>query len=407
MTSSLPKGVGVDPGNTQFITREDVSFGGESGVRAANFLRQTPSLECISFTGSRTFVSVHAQVFSDILNLTTRLQELTLVNCDFPQNALFDFSGALKNNSTLTKLDLSNNKLEDQGATLLSAAIRTNAVLKTLHLRFCQVGDEGATHLLNSLKSQSSFLGICDLNHNTVSQSLLDQIKKQTEINRGKSRPQPPSSSSSSKGIIHKDRYRVSQADLLCDEDNAGLSPEYRERVIETRIKWLDSLPSSGGTHREVIPESYLLQAQVALRILLALTATLALAETYITLNTYSVNHLSAALLFTTLFVFLKQLPPILTTALKLNYHALSYDKMPDLIAALTMLFFRDPDNKLKLKLPYGSGAETILKWANERSFLVPIYKCYFPDNGIWGKFTIFPFKVEYDFDSPFSNEKK
>ncbi|CAF1129205.1 unnamed protein product [Rotaria sordida] len=58
---------------------------------------------------------------------------------------------ALRNNKTLTTLNLWGNEIKDAGAQHLADALRNNTTLTTLDLVDNQIGDAGAEHLADAL----------------------------------------------------------------------------------------------------------------------------------------------------------------------------------------------------------------------------------------------------------------
>ena len=95
------------------------------------------------------------------------------------------FCEALTANTTLTNLDLSENKIGDSGACFLSDAIKVNTVLTNLHLSGNRTGDSGAGFLSDAIKV-NTVLTKLDLSVNRIGDSgaasLSDAIKVNTVL---------------------------------------------------------------------------------------------------------------------------------------------------------------------------------------------------------------------------------
>ncbi|ORZ23693.1 hypothetical protein BCR41DRAFT_348998 [Lobosporangium transversale] len=77
------------------------------------------------------------------------------------------FVKSLKNNTTLTYLDLRSNAVKEIGALALSEALKSETTLKHLTLSGNQIGNEGALALSEALKSNTS-LTTLNLEHNRI-----------------------------------------------------------------------------------------------------------------------------------------------------------------------------------------------------------------------------------------------
>ena len=85
-----------------------------------------------------------------------KLQNLDLSERFVSEGDVVLVAEALKVNSTLTKLCLSDNGIGDQGATGLTEALKVNSALTVLDLDYNGIGDQGATGLAEALKVNSA-----------------------------------------------------------------------------------------------------------------------------------------------------------------------------------------------------------------------------------------------------------
>jgi Ran GTPase-activating protein (RanGAP) involved in mRNA processing and transport/predicted Ser/Thr protein kinase len=96
----------------------------------------------------------------------------TLTRLDLHDNKIGDaeakeLSAALKDNRTLTSLHLGNNKIGDAGAIALGTALKDNRTLTALHLGNNKIGDAGAIALGTALKDNHR-LTILNLGNNKI-----------------------------------------------------------------------------------------------------------------------------------------------------------------------------------------------------------------------------------------------
>ncbi|XP_005990825.1 NACHT, LRR and PYD domains-containing protein 3-like [Latimeria chalumnae] len=100
-----------------------------------------------------------------------KLQELRLGACDLTAGCCEDLSSVLSTNSSLTKLSLSGNKLGDSGVKLLSVGLRDpNCKLQKLEFGVCGL-TAACCEDLSSVLSTSSSLTDLDLNDNRLADS--------------------------------------------------------------------------------------------------------------------------------------------------------------------------------------------------------------------------------------------
>lgn len=90
---------------------------------------------------------------------------------------------AIRHNTHITSLNLSNNRITAVGARLLADALRTNTGLRMLNLNHNQVGSEGAQYLSDALEVNSSLV-VLKLSNNDVDDDGGERLAKALEGNR-------------------------------------------------------------------------------------------------------------------------------------------------------------------------------------------------------------------------------
>ncbi|KFH68943.1 hypothetical protein, variant [Podila verticillata NRRL 6337] len=143
-------------------------------------LRELPTMKTIHIVlpkGLITFVSFQPKTSSHLCKLSFELATGSMGGKEFARLA-----EALKNNSTLTTLDLRGNSIGDNGAQALSETLKTNSTLTTLDLRGNSIGDNGAQALSKTLKTNST-LTILDLQENSIGDSGAQALAEALKIN--------------------------------------------------------------------------------------------------------------------------------------------------------------------------------------------------------------------------------
>ncbi|XP_072890975.1 NACHT, LRR and PYD domains-containing protein 12-like isoform X2 [Hemitrygon akajei] len=110
-------------------------------------------------------------VSAALWNPECKIQKLRLGYVGLTDSGAEDLASALSTNTSLTELDLSNNKLGDSGVKLVSVALR-NPECKIQRLRLWDVGltDSGAEDLASALSTKSSLTEL-DLSYNKLGDS--------------------------------------------------------------------------------------------------------------------------------------------------------------------------------------------------------------------------------------------
>ncbi|XP_055057184.2 NACHT, LRR and PYD domains-containing protein 3-like isoform X2 [Misgurnus anguillicaudatus] len=109
------------------------------------------------------------KLLSDLLkDPRCKLEKLHLSNCDITEKGCSALSSVLTSNfSSLTELNLSDNKLQDSGVKLLCDGLKhANCKLEILHLYRCNFGNEGCAALASALRSNPSHLRELNLIYN-------------------------------------------------------------------------------------------------------------------------------------------------------------------------------------------------------------------------------------------------
>ncbi|XP_044166793.1 NLR family CARD domain-containing protein 3-like [Acropora millepora] len=113
------------------------------------------SLELVSLNGHHFFHPLFLALFL-ALRVNTSLTSLDLSNSSIHADGAHSLSEALRVNTCLTSLDLSNNSIHADGAHSLSEALRVNTSLTSLALRVNSIGNEGAHSLSEALRVNTS-----------------------------------------------------------------------------------------------------------------------------------------------------------------------------------------------------------------------------------------------------------
>ncbi|XP_051744797.1 uncharacterized protein LOC127509829 isoform X5 [Ctenopharyngodon idella] len=102
---------------------------------------------------------------------------LMLRDCGLTEKSCSTLATVLRSNSSLKKLDISNNNLQDSGVKKLQNGLEnTNCKLKTLRLSNCSITEEGYKALASALRSNPSHLRELDLTGNYPGRSGVKEI---------------------------------------------------------------------------------------------------------------------------------------------------------------------------------------------------------------------------------------
>ena len=126
-----------------------------------------------------------AKALADALKTNTSLIALNLSNNNVEDKGAASLADALKTNTSLIELNLSNNNVEDEGAEALADALKRNTSLTELDLSDIIVGDAGVASLADALKVNTSLVSL-DLRYNEINaegaEALADALKRNTSL---------------------------------------------------------------------------------------------------------------------------------------------------------------------------------------------------------------------------------
>ncbi|XP_044177994.1 NLR family CARD domain-containing protein 3-like isoform X2 [Acropora millepora] len=108
-----------------------------------------------------------ASSLSQTLRVNTSLTSLCLYWNSIGDDGASSLSEALRVNTSLTSLDLYGNSIGDEGASSLSGALRVNTSLTSLNLGQNSIGDEGASSVSEALRVNTSLTSL-NLSENSI-----------------------------------------------------------------------------------------------------------------------------------------------------------------------------------------------------------------------------------------------
>ena len=118
--------------------------------------------------------------------LARSLGSLLEIQCISYHNQIVDcapiLAQAMAANSTVTKLNLSENEIGDSGAAALAKAVEVNSTLAELYLLSNKIGDSGAAALAKAVEINST-LAVLSLSSNGIGESGAAALAKAVEIN--------------------------------------------------------------------------------------------------------------------------------------------------------------------------------------------------------------------------------
>ncbi|XP_073716127.1 NACHT, LRR and PYD domains-containing protein 3-like, partial [Misgurnus anguillicaudatus] len=141
----------------------------EGCAALASALRSNPShLRELDLSYNKQIRDSGVKLICDGLkNPNCKLEKLRLYDCDVTDEGCAALASALRSNSHLRDLDLSENKISDSGVKLISDGLKNpNCKLEKLKLYGCGVTDEGCAALASALRSNPSHLRYLNLSNN-------------------------------------------------------------------------------------------------------------------------------------------------------------------------------------------------------------------------------------------------
>jgi hypothetical protein len=94
----------------------------------------------------------------EILEHDKHITYLRLQGCRLSSSVCYMLRDALRKNTTITKLNLSDNKIDKHGGAALGALLAHSKTLKELNLRSNALGEEGAHDLAEGVKGRTAYV---------------------------------------------------------------------------------------------------------------------------------------------------------------------------------------------------------------------------------------------------------
>ncbi|CAF1108924.1 unnamed protein product [Adineta ricciae] len=131
-------------------------------------------------------IAIHSYILLFPHNQLTTLTTLDLGDNRLDAEGAQHIADALRTNTTLTTLNLSWNGIGAEGAKHIADALGTNATLTTLKLCRNGIGAEGAQHIADALRANTT-LTTLDIGYNEigdeVAQRIADALRRNASIN--------------------------------------------------------------------------------------------------------------------------------------------------------------------------------------------------------------------------------
>ncbi|KAL9965618.1 hypothetical protein ACROYT_G029444 [Oculina patagonica] len=153
-------------------------------------------------------------------------------------------SEALKMNTNMTSLDLSNNYIHDEGAASLAEALKGNTTLRRLNLAKNMIGDLCVTNLAEALKGRTNRT-LLDLSNNYIHDQGAPSLAEALKGNTSMTRLDFSHNCVYDKGAVSlaealKGNTNLSQLDLagngICDHGATGLAEALKGNTTLTRL---------------------------------------------------------------------------------------------------------------------------------------------------------------------------
>eukprot|EP00731_Ephydatia_muelleri_P034629 Em0069g4a len=120
---------------------------------------------CNAVRMNTTLTTLIYQRTGTMLRENKMLTTLGLNHCGLGPEGLCEVCNAVRMNTTLTYIDLSENRFDDKNITCLGTMLRENKMLTTLGLRRCGLGPEGLCEVCNAVRMNTTLTYI-DLSEN-------------------------------------------------------------------------------------------------------------------------------------------------------------------------------------------------------------------------------------------------
>lgn len=129
---------------------------------------------CFFFCLSSQLVTILGAAFANNTNITAL--DVRSTGMGGAQAAALVAALTDARNTTLTKLWLSDNKLDSDGAALLATALQANESVQSLVLNGCNIGDRGVRALADAC-AQNKTLRALDLNYNPCTDTDIGKVR--------------------------------------------------------------------------------------------------------------------------------------------------------------------------------------------------------------------------------------
>lgn len=111
----------------------------------------------------------------DALKINTTITSLNLSNNNLTFNGDFNFSEVLKNNSTLMELDLSNNNINDNDCLILYDGLKNNSSIIKLNLYNNEIYNNGCKYISNILLTNTTLMDL-NIGFNGIGTTSIDYL---------------------------------------------------------------------------------------------------------------------------------------------------------------------------------------------------------------------------------------
>ena len=129
-----------------------------------------------------TLRKVHIASVAEAMRVNTTLTKLALTNNNIDAAGAASLAEATKVNTTLTKLLLSHNNIGDAGAASLAKAMKVNKTLTQLYLTRNNIGDAGTASLAEAMKVNTTLTKL-DLSSNDIGAAGAASLAEAIEVN--------------------------------------------------------------------------------------------------------------------------------------------------------------------------------------------------------------------------------
>ena len=123
-----------------------------------------------------------AITLAEAIQVNTTLQKINISNNSISDDGAAAISNSLKVNSSLQELNISRNKITSEGTKYIAEAIQVNTILEKLDLSCNAVSDDGAAAISDSLKFNTSLQEL-NISHNGIANKGIKVIAKVIQIN--------------------------------------------------------------------------------------------------------------------------------------------------------------------------------------------------------------------------------